>query len=266
MKTLVATALTLFSFVSLVGCSSTPTAKYNEKISYASNLAASAKAFTIKDTEVPKEAIASFDKNGISDIAWVGAAGISPPPGVTKGFSLGITAAAIIFGPKDPANESRVLVWVPKDQVGSNETPREFAFKTINKAYQKTAESFGLQSFGKDNQKTLGFSSSKDISKIGENVLLFVLGDYKEVNAPESLGGRPSYLYTTDSYLDYSSKIVTKDFNSVNDFQFLVKLSSEMPDWVVMYIKPGFVKINGEENKFPFMLQGGKIHLFVIPK
>ena len=150
--------------------------------------------------------------------------------------------------------------------MGANETPRDFAFKTISEAYKKTAESYGLQSYTEDNKKNLGFTSSKDISKTGENIMLFVLGDHKEVRAPESAGGRQSYLYTTDPYLDYSSNLVAQDFVSINDFEFIVKLSSALPEWIVLYIKPDSLTINGEKNKFPFMLQGGKVHLFITPK
>ncbi|HOY21660.1 MAG TPA: hypothetical protein PK002_00805 [Cellvibrio sp.] len=266
MKRFIGTVFSLCAFVNLSGCATAPAAKYNDKISYASNLAASANAFVIKDTEVPKESIGDFAQNGISDVAWITAAGFTPPTGVTRGFSLGITAAAIIFGPKDPANKSRALIWVPKELVGAKETPREFAYKTISEAYKKTAGSYGLQSYTEDNKKNLGFTSSTDIKNTAENLMLFVLGDYKEVKAPDSMGSKESYLYSTDPYLDYSSNLVANKFVSINDFEFIVKLSSALPEWVVLYIKPGFVTINGETNKFPFILQSGKIHLFVIPK
>ncbi|RYY74432.1 MAG: hypothetical protein EOO52_12775 [Gammaproteobacteria bacterium] len=258
--------LSICAVVGLSSCASTPQNKFDSKRSYANNIATAANAFVIKDAEVPQEVLGDFTKNGISDLAWIGAAGISPPPGVSRPFSLGITSAALIFGPKDPAGESRVLVWVPKDLLAQGESPRDYTFKIVAAAYAKVAESLGLQAYSNDNKKALGFTSSKDIKKVGENVLLFVLGDPKEVVAPAAAGGKPSYLFTTDPYLDYSSKIVAKDFGSIDEFGFLMKLSAELPEWIVLYIKPEFLKINGETNKFPFMLQNGKMHLFVVPK
>lgn len=267
MKLFIGTVFSLCTFVNLSGCATAPVAKYNDKISYASNLAAAAHAFTIRDTEVPKDQLGDLDKKGISDIAWLGAAGISPPPGVSQGFSLGITTAALIFGPKDPAGKSRILVWVPKDLVTPNETPKQIAVKTLSDAYKKTADFYELQSMTKDTSAYLGFSSSKDLSKVGDNVLAFVLADElkKEVDAPEIVGGKKSYLYTTDPYREYASNLIVGDFKSVNDFEFLKRLSAEMPEWVVMYFKPDSLTINGGKNKFPFIMQKGKIHLFVVP-
>lgn len=268
MKQFIGTALSLYVFANLTSCATAPVTTYNDKVSYASNLAAAAHAFTIKDSEVPKDQLGDLDKKGISDIAWLGAAGISPPPGVSQGFSLGITTAALIFGPKDPAGKSRVLVWVPKDLVHTNETPKQVAVKTLSDAYKKTAEFYGLQSMAVDKEAYLGFSSSKDLSKVGDNVLAFVLADElkKEVDAPDIVGGKKSYLYTTDPYREYASNLIVGDFLSINNLEFLTKLSTELPEWIVMYFKPDTVTINGSKNKFPFMMQKGKIHLFVIPK
>lgn len=135
-------------------------------------------------------------------------------------------------------------------------------------AYTRTADSFQLQSMHKSTPSYLGFSSSKDLDKVGENVMAFVLAEnlQKEVDAPDIVGGKKSYLFSTDPFHEYASNLILGQFNTINDFEFVKKLSSEMPEWAVMYFKPDSLTINGAKNKFPLMMQSGKVHLFVIPK
>lgn len=244
------------------GCSSAPV--LNEHHSFAWNVAmASGGLKSLRDTKIPKEQQGKFIDSGVADIAWLSASYTNPLGGFSGGASLGLNAAAWLFSPTDPAKESRVLAWLPKNLVGAADA-KQVLGDALSNAYMATAKEFQFEAIkvGSGAEGFVAMSTNAVTRKIVVN-----LSAPDEVITPAFIGEGASYLFTTNSYHEKQSVFKMSKFDGISESKFLMAYSKNLPSWIFLYIAPSKLKDDtGNEIKIPMMLNQGKAHFFVVPQ
>ena len=285
----VSTLAAMLMPVFLVGCASTPSSfNYNPKKSKALNLANAGDVITgIADADKPKDTSGTLATSIPYGVAFTASGFASPALGFTSWGGGAMSLLSFLTTPKAQGARNSVMAFMPSDMAASDEEAQKKLFDIYYENAGKAIQALGAEPMlfsdeeMKKHTKNLAFRRAL-IQKPewgcpdGEKNLqrkthCWLVVDIKEpgiLNYPNFVTSSPSYYYFSAAPgHDYSQVRFEKPKTAtIPEYEILVELSKNLPDWTYMYIAPKQVSNkSGEVMKFPFILQAGNTELFIKP-
>ncbi|XKM13164.1 hypothetical protein RCS94_09040 [Orbaceae bacterium ac157xtp] len=256
--------------LALVGCSSNSQKSLNENYSRAYNLYHAGGLNGLNDSKVPTEQYKTLTQGATYASAYsvVGYHSASML-GMNPLSAAGLNFLSILTSASGDPSRSHIFAWLPANTVNNKEDAKTKFKNEVVKALKKTTKQFGgsieyAQTFwGSDIY--LIYNEKWNCNKNNECGITIKITDPILEKTPTFINNNSSesFFFTGKN----SAIMMTNNHSNVPQFEFLQKLSSNLPNWSILYLSNKEVK---EENsvkiKIPVILEHGKIELFVMPK
>lgn len=260
--------------VTITGCSSSgpyPTQEYRDDHSRAWNIVqAGDMAVGISDSKRPKDVStdalynSAFILSGFSSSI----AGISGFAGGT--FNLGFS----LLSPKAQGARNTLLAWLPKDEAQTPEEARQVILSYATQAIKSSLDELGIKYVDGVKQTRLSQIVVNDYPEWNCSAE-FACQFYAQVAEPVN-GVTPSAMKTKsettwflsgNSSRDYSFIYAGHRKNTVDQIKLNGLISKYLPEFMYIYIAPHKVSDSeGNDLAFPYLLEKGKVELFIYPE
>lgn len=246
------------------------TYKYDASKSFALNVLSAANiSGDLKDLEIPEDEYKPYSKiTSFQTTAALTSYYRAPIPGVSGPSTAMIGAALIAFKPQPKSAESAIIAWMPKSGT-IGKTVDNFADVLIE-AVAKTATSLDFDYevlASKKGKSGVSIALYKDgvCARKGTTPqfcwIAFSINEATETVSPDFVGGSPTYFF--DPSTARTNFYFNKYNDSLNEFNFITTLSSNLPSWTFIYLAPNTVSLESNANvKVPLLLNDGNIHSF----
>lgn len=297
------TTIGLIAPLLAVGCATGPVAPYPDQPdqSFALDQMRAAGFDDINDADISKAKAQQLDDTESSALvagAFGAANAIAPPAGLSN-----ISAGALGFlswmamGDTNPAQESRVIAWVPASLATSPAEAHELMVEEVTDALAVASRETELPNgyrWGEHVHKRVnatkidrwsiegpdcGDADSQALCMYQVNFVdwEYAQDDWGETRAPAALGGGAAYRMSEPSNLPSlsPSKILNGGWSAgFPDLALYARMSAELPEWIMLYIAPRRVSYRSDDGDsglqwkglgLPILLQGGEAHYFIEP-
>lgn len=256
--------------LALAGCSSNSQKVFNENNSRAYNLYHAGGLNGLKDSKIPSAQYKTITQ-GLTYATAYSIVGYNSSSmlGLSPLNAAGMNFLSILTSWSDDPSSSHIFGWLPADIAKSKDEAKTKYKNEIVKALTKTIKQFGgtieyAQTFwGADTY--LIHNEKWDCSKSKECGITIKIPDPVLEKTPTfiSTNSSESFFFTGKN----SSIMMTNKRSNVPQFEFFKKLSSNLPNWSILYLSHKEVKENKDVKiKIPVILERGQIELFVTPK
>lgn len=265
--------------MTLTGCATQKGFTYNQGASLAMNVAnASGMGQGLKDAELPKDSLKDENTKQVAMGVAAGAAGLSSPVGgLTNAQAGALNLASWLISPGIPATQPAVVAWMPNTGQTAEEAQNQLGellagsaeklFKELNTEVKTSKASYNSKLKG----VTLDAKGEKVCSEVSKDKACYI-GFLTAI--PEKVKSTMPFQKTGESYLFrneigfHTSIVLPKNQNNgLTDMEFMLKLSSGLPEWVFLYYPPDTLKMDssGKKVAYPLFLNQGKEILFLKP-
>jgi hypothetical protein len=201
------------------------------------------------------------------------------------------------MGETNPAQESRVIAWVPASLADSPKQARELMVAEVTEALAAATQDTDLPNgyrWGEHVHKRInateidrwwidgpdcgdGDSQALCMYQVNFTQWAYVQDDWVKTKAPAALGGGAAYRVSEPSHLPSlaPSKILEGGWSAgFPDLALYARMSEELPDWIMLYLAPRRVSYHSDEGDselrwkglgLPILLQLGEAHYFIEP-
>lgn len=266
----------------LFGCASSPSKTgssepyiFDDSKSVALNVVSAAGIDKgLKDLKVPKDKYRTPSKiTSFKTTAALQSYYNAPVPGMSGLETAGVGIALQIFSPTSRTERNSIIAWMPSAET---EKPVDRLSDILVEAAVKAAED-------------LGFETNVTLSSAGKKGV--VVGLYKEgvcaregnktefcwigfsISEPSVVSSTPDFIGQGQSFFfdPGLSSPATFKFNwlneSVNQLEFLGRLSEHLPKWIYIYVAPKKVTVVGDNKlEIPVVLGEGTLYNFITPQ
>lgn len=285
------TTAALGLLVGLSGCATTPKpVAYQEKHSRAYNIAQAGGLSEVKDQVVPRadfEALQTAGNVTADTLALTSSAGLGL--GFGPGFALALVNSAI--APKGTAERSSLVAWLPASAALNTRAALDAMFSHVKESAETTLAEMGAEFL---------LTSEQEVKRSGKTVLVAVYGVMHDdwgcpKESPRAKARRDDFCFLTARVVEPDLAPAPTFFPELGDpaFRFssshkawyntlefrrsktstapedalYSNLSKNLPAWSFLYLAPKAVTLStGEQIGFPYLLEQGRVELFVFPK
>ncbi|PID54930.1 MAG: hypothetical protein CR978_01740 [Gammaproteobacteria bacterium] len=180
---------------------------------------------------------------------------------------------AWLLKPTPFAKKNHHFAWVPQSFVSDQKSVWKDYQRLLIDAAKKVANELGMETFdefSKDLSVHALLTKSKNISCKHETGCVVIISAVQK--KPSKNTNTASFVNSTkESYFfepKYFSFIrFSPEFLGFNQYDFMVRMSSYLPEWVYIYTAPSKLHLS-EDNivKAPVLFNQGKAHFFIKPK
>lgn len=257
----------------LLGCATQRPFAYKADSSLAMNVAVAAGMDQgLQDVIVPKESLKSEGGDLALGVAS-GAAGLASPVGNLSNAQAGaLNLASWLISPGKPSNQPAIIGWMPQKGQSAEDAQKEMGniladgveriYKEMNLTVKKG--SGNIRKFYNTNVMASGKTTCADLEGKSTCSNGFL------VSMPESVTGTLGFTESDKNWLfkneiGYHTFIIRdKPNDGLSDFEFMKRLSSNLPGWIYMYFPPkSLSQESGDKINYPIFLNKGNIHLFI---
>ncbi len=257
----------------MAGCTA-PTVKYKDDRSYALNVTTYGGLTGLKDVEV--EGVNPTIENASSAAIEIPAA-ISaynaPPPGLTGLQAGAINVVAWLLKPTPLAKRNHHFAWVPQSLVNDEKSAWKYYQNLLLSAARRVSSELGMETFDDFSHDFSGNAlltkSDKALCEPGIGCFVVFIGTQKK---PSKTSNTAEFVNSTkESYFfepRYRNSIrFSPEFLGFNQYDFMIRMSSYLPEWVYIYTAPNKLHLSKDNIvKAPVLFNQGKAHFFIKPK
>lgn len=261
----------------LTGCATTSTpATYDNTHSKAFNIAQAGGLYEVKDRPVPRSEYESLKFTGntaTNTLLFTSSLGAN----MDLGADLGMGLLTSVLEQPGTASRNSVVAWMPQSEAATSEEAQAKLVKLMKVAMEDTLKEMGLSyevTNGNSDRKVEFYfhneefgcpeyqqgMTNKDLCYIAAEIF-----EPRKAASPSFVSSaQNSYAFESNHNVYYHRFRVTpgRDSNVPTD-QMYTAVSSKLPEWVYLYIASGQIKINDTTVTTPYLLEQGKVHLFI---
>ncbi|MDW1980918.1 hypothetical protein [Vibrio sp. Vb0304] len=264
----------------LVGCATTSNPSvYDEGHSKAFNIAQAGGLYGVKDHIIPREEYESLKlttSTAINTQLFTSSLGANMD--LSSGLGLGLLTSVL----EQPGTASRnsIIAWMPQNEANSAKEAQAKLVKKMKDAMESTLKEMGLAyeaTSGNSDRKVEFYFHSTDFGcpeyqqGMTNQDLCYIATEIfepRETIAPSfTSSAQKTYAFESNHKVYYHRFRITpgRDSNVPTD-QMYASISSQLPQWVYLYISSGHIQIEDTTVKAPYLLERGKAHLFIHPE